>query len=219
MNEPGIIRFDRANPPASLARRLSRHLATDGVAVFPTETQYALSTDATSERGLARVRLIKGRTANQPFSIFLADRRALAEWGITIPDWAEMLAEMFWPGPLTLILPSAQRVFRRLGGRAHTVGVRVSPEPIVERLCRMTGRPLIATSANPSGLVLSPSGENRWLARQAAEHRLIWARPRRYRRLRASTVLDCSKRCVRLVRDGAIPAQIWRRAVPANRLG
>jgi len=217
MNESGIIRLDRAHPSAQLVRRLRRHLANGGAAVFPTETQYALSADATSDPGLARVRLIKGRSRNQPFSVFFADRLTLTDWGITLPDWAESLAEAFWPGPLTLILPAHNRIFRRLGGRGHTAGVRVSPEPIVGCLCRMLGRPLIATSANPSGLLLSPPAENRWLAGQAARRGgLIWARPVLFRRRTPSTILDCSGRRARLVRDGAIPERIWRQALPAS---
>jgi L-threonylcarbamoyladenylate synthase len=218
MNETGIIRFDRRHPSARTVGRLAHHLAKGGVAVFPTETQYALSADATDDSGVTRVRVIKGRSQNQPFSVFFPDRLTLADWGISLPDWAELLAEAFWPGPLTLILPARGRILRRLGGDDHTVGVRVSPEPIVGRLCRRLGHPLIATSANPAGLLLSPTAENRWLSGQAADCRLIWARPARFRRHAPSTVLDCSGRRAHLVRDGAIPVRIWRQALPVEHI-
>jgi L-threonylcarbamoyladenylate synthase len=219
MSDPGIIRFNRAHPSVHSLQGVLRHLAGGGVAVLPTETQYALSADATSNKGLARVRLIKGRPEGQPFSVFFPDRQALADWGITLPEWAESLAEAFWPGPMTLILPTRSKVFRGLGGGRQTVGVRVSPEPLIHQLCRKLDRPLVATSANPSGLVLSSRAENLWLTRQVAEHEMIWARPAIFRRHESSTILDCSGNRVRLVRDGAIPAQIWKQALTAERLG
>ena len=218
MNETGLLRFNRTKPTMPFVRRLCRQLIAGRVAVFPTETQYALGADVTSDRGVGRVREIKGRSKNQPLSIFLPDRQSLADWEITLPDWAESLAEAFWPGPLTLILPTRNRLFHRLGGADRTVGVRVSPEPIVHRLCHRLGHPLIATSANPSGLVLSSTAENHWLVKQAAQGFLLWARPARFRRRPASTVLDCTGRRVCMVRDGAIPSRIWRQAVPASRL-
>jgi L-threonylcarbamoyladenylate synthase len=218
MSGPGIILFNRAHPSAHSVQRMLYHLAGGGAAVLPTETQYALSADATSNKGLARVRLIKGRPESQPFSVFFPDRQTLAEWGIALPEWAESLAEAFWPGPMTLILPARNRVFRGLGGDGRTVGVRVSPDPLIHQLCRRLDRPLVATSANPSGLVLSPRAENLWLARQVAEHEMIWARPAIFRRHESSTILDCSGNRVRLVRDGAIPAQIWKQALTAEHL-
>ncbi len=215
MKSDRIIRFTRSAPSAKLIRILERHLLAGGVAVLPTETQYALAAIATSKRNVARVRAIKGRSDKLPFSVFLPDCQSLHRWRVELPESAELLAEAFWPGPMTLILPTRHAALRRLGGGA-TVGIRVSPEPVIEKLCRRLGTPLLATSANPSGLVLSAREENHWLSTQVEVHGMIWARPARYRRHVTSTVLDCTSPRIRAVRPGAIPERIWRQALPSD---
>lgn len=215
MRNERVIRFDRQHPPVDLIRILERHLLAGGAAVLPTETQYTLTAIATSKRNVAKVRAIKGRPEKAPFSVFLSDRGVLPRWSIELPEPAELLAEAFWPGPMTLILPTRNPALRRLGG-GTTVGIRVSPEPLISKLCHRLGKPLIATSANPSGLVLSAGAENRWLSTQVEVHRMIWARPAMYRRHEISTVLDCTTPQVRALRQGAIPERIWRQALPTD---
>jgi len=211
-----IIRYDRDAPSRSLITALSRQIGAGRAAVIPTETQYALAADATSETAIAAVRLIKGRSARQPFSVFFANAQMLEQWRIRIPSWAQPLTDSFWPGPLTLILPSRGSTFRRLGSPG-SVGVRISPEPLVQALIQTVKRPLLATSANPSGIVLSTRDENNWLADGAESGKFVWARPRRYDRRPPSTVLDCCGSRPKLIRAGAIDAGQWRRALGDNR--
>ncbi|MBI5868441.1 MAG: threonylcarbamoyl-AMP synthase [candidate division Zixibacteria bacterium] len=215
MTNGRIIRYARRHPTGRLIRILERHLLAGGVAILPTETQYALAAIATSKRNVARVRTIKGRSHKLPFSVFLPDHQSLRRWHVDLPESAELLAEAFWPGPMTLILPTRHPALRRLGGGA-TVGIRVSPEPLIEKLCRRLGTPLLATSANPSGLVLSARAENHWLSSQVEVHGMIWARPARYKRHVTSTVLDCTRPRIRVVRPGAIPERIWWQALPSD---
>ncbi len=207
-----MIRYDRHAPSRSLIVALARQIASGRPAVIPTETQYALTADATSAAAIQAVRAVKGRRAQQPFSVFLTGAAALKQWRITVPDWAQPLAGILWPGPLTLILPTRNVVFRRLGSDG-SVGVRVSPEPIVQMLARALNRPLLATSANPSGSVLSAPEENNWLADGAECGKFLWARPRRYQRRTPSTVLDCCGSRPKLVRVGAIGRVEWQRAL------
>jgi L-threonylcarbamoyladenylate synthase len=196
--------------------RLARCLNREQLAVIPTETQYALTADALARRAVEHVRALKGREPQQPFSVFIAETEDLRMWRIRVPHWAECLIDAFWPGPLTLILPATNPVFRILGG-AGSVGVRMSPEPIVRLLLARLKRPLIATSANPSGAVLSVAAENRWLAARAQETLLLWARPGRYQRRPPSTVIDCCGRAPKLLRAGAVPASQWRRVLKQAR--
>ncbi len=211
-----MIRYDRRAPSRSLVASLARQITSGHLAVIPTETQYALTADATSAKAVQAVRAVKGRRSQQPFSVFFTDATVLERWRITIPEWAQPLADTFWPGPLTLILPSRNTMFRSLGA-IGSVGVRVSPEPIVQMLTKTLNRPLLATSANPSGSVLSVRDENIWLAEGAKNGKFLWARPRRYHRRLASTVLDCCGTKPKLIRAGAIEAQVWRRVLRQNR--
>ncbi len=216
---PGIVRLDRRHPSVHDIQHLRRHLVRGGAVVLPTETQYALSVDATNCRAVEFVRQIKGRSQRCPFSVFFATRDALSEWRIAVPAWAEGLAGAFWPGPLTLILPMRNRVLGHLGDRSDAIGVRITPEPVVTALCRQVGKPLIATSANPSGFLLSPAEENRWLHTQASMGCLLWVRPPRFRRRPPSTVLDCTGRRPRLVRRGIIPVAVWQKVVRQAKRG
>lgn len=216
MTPSRVIRFERYNPLRSVIDPLASHLACGRLAVVPTETQYALTADATSAQATARVRAVKGRTVQQPFSVFFADFRVLASWKITCPAWAKPLADAFWPGPLTLVLPTRNPAFRRLGSPS-SVGVRVSPEPIVRAMCERLARPLLATSANPSGAVLPPRAENRWLLTGAQNGDFLWLRPTRFPRRQPSTVLDCCGAKPKLIRAGAVSADAWRRVLREKR--
>jgi L-threonylcarbamoyladenylate synthase len=212
VTRPNILRYDRKAPSLEVVVRLRRHLGAGGLAVIPTETQYALTADATSAEAVRQVRTVKGRAAVQPMSVFLANADALADWRIMLPDWAHPLAKAFWPGPLTLVLRSRSTVFRRLGAPG-SVGVRVSPEPIVKALTERMDCPLIATSANPSGTALSAPAENLWLSEGVAKGHFLWTRPRRFQRHVPSTVLDCCGARPKLIRAGAIPTEAWRRVL------
>jgi L-threonylcarbamoyladenylate synthase len=207
-----IIRYNRRTPPRSLITRLAHHIVSGGLAVIPTETQYALTADATSARAVRDVRCLKERDAAQPLSIFLPDADSLAVWKIRTPEWARLLTAAYWPGPLTLVLPTDNPKLHRLGSR-QGVGVRVSPEPIVALLAKHVKRPLIATSANPSGVAFTLDAENVWLRHNAESGHFHWARPWRFLRRPPSTVLDCCSPRPKLIRAGAIPAREWRRTV------
>lgn len=218
MTAPGVIPLSeaRATPSPPVLRRVVAHLAAGNLAVLPTETRYALCADATSESAVARTRLTKGRSDALPFSVFTDRVERLADWRIRIPPLARVLIEAFWPGPLTLILPSGGRIFRHLG-TADTVGVRFSPIPVINQAVARLGRPLLATSANPSGAELDSRAENRWLARLAADGEILWVRPHRYHRRPVSTVVDCAAARPRILRHGAISARRIDAALRAGR--
>ena len=193
----------------SMAKRLESRLDDGHPVVLPTETQYALACDATSKVAIKAVRVIKGRGPSAPFSIFLPSFQSLSSWRIRYSDYAKILAAAYWPGPLTLILPTANSLFKLLGGDGLSVGVRVTPEPLIAMLLQRTNRPLVATSANPSGVVMGSKSENQWLKSKAEEGSLDWARPKRYRRRPASTVIDCTGKVPRELRPGPISKAAW----------
>jgi L-threonylcarbamoyladenylate synthase len=121
------------------------------VIVFPTETLYGLGADALNPAAVERVFQLKGRNPDTPIPIIVADQAMLKALVEEIPPIARKLMEQFWPGPLTLVLPAAQGVPKQLFNRTRGVGVRISSQPIATQLARELGRPLTATSANPSG--------------------------------------------------------------------
>ncbi len=138
------------NDSANLAAALAA-LQRGEVIVFPTETLYGLGADALNFVAVEKVFQLKGRDANNPFPVLIADRAMLDTLVNEITPLAEKLMQHFWPGPLTLVLPARADIPRPLVNRQGGIGVRLSSQPIATELVRLLGHPLTATSANPSG--------------------------------------------------------------------
>ncbi|MFZ9483334.1 MAG: L-threonylcarbamoyladenylate synthase [Ilumatobacteraceae bacterium] len=129
-----------------------------GLVALPTETVYGLAADADDERAVRSVFAAKGRPADHPLIVHVAEAAQLAEWASEIPDSAAILAETCWPGPLTLLVPRATRVLDVVTGGRPTVGVRVPAHPLATELLtrfRASGGSggLAAPSANRFGRV------------------------------------------------------------------
>jgi tRNA threonylcarbamoyl adenosine modification protein (Sua5/YciO/YrdC/YwlC family) len=149
---------------ASQVREAVAALRAERLVVYPTETVYGLGADATSHAGLAALLSLKGRSVEKGMSVLVADLdSAAALLDADPPAGARALAQALWPGPLTLILPAASSVPAALVGTTGGVGLRCSPDPLAAALVRELGRPITATSANPSG---RPPATNVALARE-----------------------------------------------------
>jgi L-threonylcarbamoyladenylate synthase len=129
----------------------ARILAQGGIVACPTETFYALAADALQESALQRLFKIKGRPADKAVLVLVADREMAAEVAEHFTPTAEKSMSLFWPGPLTLILPAKAGLPALLTAQTGTIGIRQSGHPLARRLCQLYGRPLTGTSANLSG--------------------------------------------------------------------
>lgn len=129
-----------------------RVLEAGDVVVYPTETVYGLGTRADSTEAIDRLFRLKGRSEGKGVSLLVEN---LAGAGFLIdgpvPAPAIALAEAFWPGPLTIVLPAAASVDRRLVGQGGGVGLRCSSDSLARALCAASPAPITSTSANPSG--------------------------------------------------------------------
>lgn len=119
--------------------------------VFPTETLYGLGADALNFSAVEKVFQLKGRDPINPFPVLISDRSMLDSLAATVTPLADKLMRHFWPGPLTLVLPGRNDIPRPLLNPTGGVGVRISSQPIATAIVSMLGRPVTATSANPSG--------------------------------------------------------------------
>lgn len=132
-------------------------LRSGGIVAIPTETVYGLGADATNAAAVRRIFQIKGRPATNPLIVHVADvagaRRCVAEW----PEAANRLAERFWPGPLTIVLPKGPGIVDEVTAGGPTVGVRVPDHPltleVIRRFCGVGGGGVAAPSANRSNHV------------------------------------------------------------------
>lgn len=120
---------------------------------FPTETVYGLGADAASTAAVRRIFAAKGRPADHPLIIHLADAAQLADWAETVPQAARALAGAFWPGPLTLVLKRGARVPDAVTGGQDTVAIRVPSHPVAQRLLHAFGGGIAAPSANRFGRI------------------------------------------------------------------
>jgi L-threonylcarbamoyladenylate synthase len=136
--------------------RAAEILRAGGVVAFPTETVYGLGALAFNPRSVARIFEIKKRPHFDPLIVHVVDRAMLSRVVSEFPSLAQRLAEHFWPGPLTIVLPKAETVPSLVTAGLPTVGVRMPSHPVARALIAATGEPLAAPSANPFG-TLSPT--------------------------------------------------------------
>lgn len=131
-----------------------------GLVALPTETVYGLGADARNADAVRRIYAAKGRPADHPLIVHLADATQLADWSAEVTPLAKKLAEKFWPGPLTLILRRAAGVGDFVTGGQDTVGLRVPSHPVAQDLLRAFGGGIAAPSANRFGRVSTTTAEH-----------------------------------------------------------
>ena len=144
-------------PDSSTIIRAADLLRNGKLVAFPTETVYGLGGDATNDKAVAAIYAAKGRPQFNPLIIHVAEAAALEDL-IVWNDSARLMAQQFWPGPLTLVLPRQEKARISLLASAglDTLAVRVPSHPVALQLLREVGRPIAAPSANASGK-LSPT--------------------------------------------------------------
>ena len=126
-------------------------LKNGGLVAFPTETVYGLGGDGLNPEASGKIYGAKGRPSDNPLIIHIADMEALKVLTSRIPEEAYKLADHFWPGPLTMIMPKAQIVPRQTTGGLDTVAIRMPSHPTAYELIRSSGMYIAAPSANTSG--------------------------------------------------------------------
>jgi L-threonylcarbamoyladenylate synthase len=132
-------------------------LRAGGLVAFPTETVYGLGCDATNPGALRRLYAVKGRPAEHPVIVHVADASGLEALAADVPDPARRLARAYWPGPLTVVVRRGPGVPDEVTGGRGTVGVRVPDQPValalLRRFTEAGGRGVAAPSANRFGRV------------------------------------------------------------------
>ncbi len=119
---------------------------------FPTETVYGLGADARRADSVRRIFEAKGRPADNPLIVHISDPEMMGMIASSIPEIARTLADAFWPGPLTMVLPKQDCIPDITSGGLATVGIRIPSHPAARELIRLSGCPIAAPSANRSGL-------------------------------------------------------------------
>ena len=152
-----IQKIDEKNVSEDDFAEAAQILRNGGLVAFPTETVYGLGGDARNPEASAKIYAAKGRPSDNPLIVHIADVEDLEKICASDPDaenmlkTAHLLAQRFWPGPLTMILPRGEMIPKQTTGGLDTVAVRFPSHPIAQALIRAAGLPIAAPSANLSG--------------------------------------------------------------------
>ena len=208
-----ILPFQTEADIAAAIPPVGRHLRAGKLLAYPTETVYGLGSSPTS-RAVAALSRLKGRPEGKPFLLLISSRRMAEEWGLVFNPSASILADAFWPGPLTLVLPGGEgRLPEELRGKEGGIAVRYTSHPGIARLVAALGEPLTSTSANRPGGPPAP-GADRLVELFGSEERsgeLLVLDGGVLGNVPPSTLVDCTQIMPRLVREGAIPRPELRR--------
>jgi len=189
------------------------NLMRGGLVAFPTETVYGLGADACNAEAVARIYAAKGRPADHPLIVHVASMDGLGDWADDVPGYAISLARDFWPGPMTLVVKRSGLARDFVTGGQDTVGVRVPDHPValglLEAFVRAGGKGVAAPSANRFGNV-SPT------TAQAVSEELGDYLAAGDQILDGgacdvgveSTIIDCTGDVPKILRPGAITAQM-----------
>ncbi len=187
-------------------RRAAETLARGGVVAIPTDTLYGLAADVLNPDALDRVYAAKGRPADMPLPVLVSTWAQALQVAVVSPDsesLARRLAETYWPGSLTIVLPAAPGLPVRLTAGRDTVAVRMPDHPVPLALAETLGRPITGTSANRSGEpdITGPDELRRILASRVDG--IIVSGPKPVGG--ASTIVAVTGGDISLLREGVLP--------------
>jgi L-threonylcarbamoyladenylate synthase len=172
---------------------------------LPTETVYGLAAAAANDGAVAKVFAVKGRPADHPLIVHVADAAGVAHFASEVPAFAQQLIQAFWPGPLTLILPRRADVGAAAAGGQNSIGLRCPSHPVAHALllaCRALGvQGVAAPSANKFGRV-SPTTAKHVQSELGPELLILDGGPCEVGI--ESTIIDCTRGAPVLLRPGAI---------------
>lgn len=212
--KPRILRVGSQSLAPELAGEVVGHLRQGGLVAMPTETVYGFGGTLT-ERSLRALQGLKRRGEDKPFLILVPDESSVSELAWTPP--ARKLAQVFWPGALTLVLRDDRERFpagvRSPGG---TVAIRQTPHPVAKGLVEAVGEPLVSTSANPPGGRPALSGPEALAAATSlgAGSGLWILDAGTLKPSEPSTIVDCAGSRPTVLRVGSIPVDRLRCVLP-----
>lgn len=215
MSGPAVLDFQHYPEAGPALGPVIDHVRSGGVIVYPTETVYGLGGLA-SGPALERLAAAKGRGPERPFVLLVPSRESVAD--LAWSPAAVELAEVFWPGAVTLVLrDEANRFPWGVRSSEGTVAVRMSPHPLAGALMEALGEPLISTSANVPGQPPALSAGEALVAVEAmALGTDTWVLDGgRLEPSAPSTMVDCSGESPVVIREGSVPLGRVRCVLPA----
>ena len=147
------------NDPQAILQA-ARRIQAGALVGFPTETVYGLGADASSDGAVAGIFAAKGRPANHPLIVHVADAAQVSDFAASVPPFAARLMKAFWPGPLTVILPRRDGVATAAAGGQDSIGLRCPAHPVALAFLKACGTGVAGPSANRFGRVSPTSAQH-----------------------------------------------------------
>lgn len=221
MGEHGVIMtrvliIDPQAPEPDLIAQAAALLGAGELVAFPTETVYGLGGNALDPQAVEGIFIAKGRPFQDPLIVHIAGLAMLPQVARDAPAMAYRLAEHFWPGPLTLILPRHARIPATVSAGLDTVAVRMPNHPIAQALIEQAGVPVAAPSANRFGRT-SPTSAQHVLADLGGRIAMVLDGGSPLVGLE-STVLDVTQAPPVILRPGGVPQEELRAVLGDVRL-
>ncbi|MCB9524307.1 MAG: threonylcarbamoyl-AMP synthase [Myxococcales bacterium] len=180
-----------------------------GVVLFPTETTYALGCLARDAAAVRRVVGLKARPEGRPLPVMLPDWQTFLK--LTVESPLAPLAERFWPGPLTVVVPAFPGLPQAVTADTNMVGLRLSGHPVAQALMQRVGEPVVATSANRTG---EPAAADLAACDRAGLEAVDGVLPGEGLTGRGSTVVGLAAGQLAIYREGLLPVEdllaAWR---------
>ena len=192
---------------ADTAAIAAQIIKNNGLVAIPTETVYGLGANGLNEDAVAKIFIAKGRPQDNPLILHVADAADIENFCKDIPDAAYALADAFWPGPLTMVLPARPCVPKCTTAGLPTVAVRCPDCEVTREIIRLAGVPVAAPSANISGKPSTTTAEHVFHDHNGKIELIVDGGPCRVGV--ESTIVDLTEERPRLLRPGGItPEQL-----------
>ena len=204
---PEILKINAHEPEPSLVAYAAEHLRQGQVLGMPTDTFYGLAADPFNLHAVERIYEIKSRNRHKPLSLLIESVEQAEYLAKPLPDEFYLLAEKFWPGPLTLVVPASPTLPLKVTANTGNIAIRVPASEIAIAVIRAAGVPITATSANLHSAPECTNAEAVRLQFEKALPIIVDGGPSPLSTLSTIVGLFDSGRRWKLMRQGAVPAQ------------
>lgn len=200
-----IYELNSETPEPDFIDEIAALLGEGKVVAYPTDTLYGLGANAFDYDAVHKIVILKGREGNKPFPYIIDGPERLREWGIVLSPLAEAIADVFWPGPVSLVVEGTKKLPSHVSDSNGKVCLRVPKSKIARAIAAGVDGLLVATSANPAGRPASRT------AREAMEYfrgeidAVVDGGPSVH--ALPSTILDVSGEKIVILREGAVPSE------------
>lgn len=198
-----LIKINPQQPEPEKLQEAADIIRNDGIIGYPTETVYGLGANALSDAAVEKIFELKGREKNKPILIIAADLDQVKRLTASFPRHAEILANAFWPGALTMVFDAASQLSPLLLGGGKQIGIRIPANLICLELIKICGVPITSTSANLSGKENPITAQEVFRYFGSQLDAIIDGGAAASRT--PSTVIAFENKTIKLLREGAIP--------------